>query len=84
MKEIDVIDDKFKIPKGVEYPVIIKYPFHTERHYKSDGRLRTVQFWYRQKRAVPDNQMIINGTIYHVNLIDTAKCLGEFLAAGET
>lgn len=78
MKKIDVIDEKFKIPGEINYPITIKYPFHTERH-TFDGRLVTIQTWYLKKRVMPDNQLIINGEVYRLNHIDTAKCLGRFL-----
>jgi|APFre7841882630_1041343.scaffolds.fasta_scaffold186278_2 hypothetical protein len=67
MKKIKVTKGTFALPKGVDFPVTIRFPFLTERISKSDafGR-RDVQSWYKKKRQVPKGQIKINDEMYEV------------------
>lgn len=67
MKKIKVTKGTFALPKDVDFPVTIRYPFTTERIGKTDAfRRQDVIFWYKNKRQVPDGHVKINDEMYEV------------------
>ena len=67
MKKIRVAKGKFSLPRGVDFPVTIRYPFMTEHITKSDrfGE-QIIKHWYKDKRQVPDGHIKINDVVYEV------------------
>lgn len=56
----------FTLPFDVDYPVTIKQPFVTSRITVNKEGIRCTQNWYKQKRQIDDDHIIINGETYKV------------------
>ena len=70
-KTIDMIDGKFDLPDGVEYPVTIRFPFSTQRIGKVNKfGIRSIQMWFRKDRQLLDDEIMIDGEIYKVREIN--------------
>ena len=67
MKKIKVTRGTFTLPKGVDFPVTIRYPFMTECISKKDAfGTQIIKHWYKDKRQVPKGFMKINDELYRV------------------